>query len=331
MTHEEWLAERKTGIGGSDVSAILGVNPWRTPLDVYQDKLGLVEPEPANEAMDWGTKKEALIADEFSRRTGMKIQRVNTILRVDDWRIANIDRAIVNPDIQKNVRVKEDGHSLTTDMILECKDVNAYAEGWGESQQDEIVKGVEVTDHEIPIYYETQVQWYMGVTGATVCYLAALIGGKQLRIYRINKREDVIDMLVERCHNFWTKNVKQGIAPEPQYGNLEDLNKLYKIDNGSEIAADVALAEKVKTYRTLNEQVAELKKQQELIKFDILEAMKESSVITWDGQKILSAKWQETNRFSNAKFKKDHPDTYAQYCEPSRSRVVRLGKAFNLE
>lgn len=331
MTHDEWLEARKSGIGGSDVAAILGVSPWKTALDVYLDKLNLVPQEPPTEAMDWGTKKEALIAEEFSRRTGLKIQRVNKILRVDDWMIANIDRAIINPDIKKTVRVLDDGHSLTTDMILECKDVNAYADGFGDSQEDEIVKGMEVTEHQIPIYYETQVQWYMGVTGVPVCYLSALIGGKELRIYRIKKREDVIDMVVERCKEFWTKNIQQRVPPEPKRGNIEDLNKLYKIDNGSEIAADIALAEKVNEYRRLKTQESEVKKQLEVIKFDILESMKESSFVTWEGKNILSAKWQERNTFQSAKFKKDHPDVYEQYCEPSRSRVVRLGKSFSLE
>lgn len=35
----EWLKTRQTGIGGSDVAAILGLSKWKTPLDVYNDKI----------------------------------------------------------------------------------------------------------------------------------------------------------------------------------------------------------------------------------------------------------------------------------------------------
>ena len=34
---EEWLKVRKLGLGGSDMSAVLGVNQWRSPLDVWLD------------------------------------------------------------------------------------------------------------------------------------------------------------------------------------------------------------------------------------------------------------------------------------------------------
>ena len=42
---EQWLQERKTYIGGSDLGSILGINNFRTALDVYFEKTseGIIE------------------------------------------------------------------------------------------------------------------------------------------------------------------------------------------------------------------------------------------------------------------------------------------------
>ena len=39
LDRADWLAVRRQGIGGSDVGAILGLDPWKGPLDVYVDKV----------------------------------------------------------------------------------------------------------------------------------------------------------------------------------------------------------------------------------------------------------------------------------------------------
>ena len=41
LTEQEWLTYRRQGIGGSDVAAILGISPFRTARDLYDDKLNI--------------------------------------------------------------------------------------------------------------------------------------------------------------------------------------------------------------------------------------------------------------------------------------------------
>ena len=99
MDRTAWLAARRTGIGGSDISAILGLSPWRSPVHVWLDKTGQAPDEPpANaEAMYWGKTLEDVVAREYAQRTGRRVQRVNAILRhpQHEWMLGNIDRAIV--------------------------------------------------------------------------------------------------------------------------------------------------------------------------------------------------------------------------------------------
>lgn len=155
----EWLKTRQTGIGGSDVAAILGLSKWKTPLDIYLAKTGEVDQEQSQAAY-FGTILEDIVAKEFQKRTGMKVQKVNSQLSRDGWMHANIDRAVVNPAISGNVRVQPDdkqqetGRMLTTDAILECKTASSFiADQWGSSQEAEIVSGKLVTEHKIPIYH----------------------------------------------------------------------------------------------------------------------------------------------------------------------------------
>jgi len=89
MSREEWLESRRNGIGGSDASAILGVNPYSSPLKVYMDKIGKGVEEEENEAMRQGTDLEQYVADRFvdfmeKQRTPKKVRKCNRIVRHPD-------------------------------------------------------------------------------------------------------------------------------------------------------------------------------------------------------------------------------------------------------
>jgi len=105
-TREEWLNVRKLGLGGSDMSAVLGVNQWRSPLDVWLDKTSDTVAEQESEPMYWGTILEDIVAQEFSKRTGYKVRNNNFTLQSEKWPylLANIDREIVGLDAALNVR-----------------------------------------------------------------------------------------------------------------------------------------------------------------------------------------------------------------------------------
>ena len=74
MTREEWLNARRKGIGGSDAAAIMGANPYASPLSVYLDKLGLAQEKEITEAMRQGTDLEDYVAKRFSEATGKKVR-----------------------------------------------------------------------------------------------------------------------------------------------------------------------------------------------------------------------------------------------------------------
>lgn len=79
LDKKEWLKYRKGGIGGSDAGAICGLNPYRTAIQVYNDKRTNEIEEFDNEAMREGRDLEEYVARRFMETTGKKVRRANTM------------------------------------------------------------------------------------------------------------------------------------------------------------------------------------------------------------------------------------------------------------
>ena len=328
---EEWLKIRRNGLGGSDIASVLGLSPYRSPLDVFLDKTGKTEPKEAGQAAYFGTLLEDMVATEFAKRTGMKIQKVNFILTAGEngWMRGNIDRAIINPDISKRVfvqkpeKIEATGRLLSTDVGLECKTANSFmATEWGESQEAEILAGNVVTDHKIPLYYETQIQWYMAVTGMSKFYVAVLIGGQDFRIYEVKRDQAVIDAIVSKCREFWFENVLKDVAPAPV--NVSDILKIYGRDNGEMIEASNEQAADIGEYKTISEQIKSLESQKAAVASRIILAIGEKQGMTIGGKKAATYKTQESKRFSSTEFKKAEPELFEQYAKVTSTRVLRV-------
>lgn len=67
QTREEWLQARKNYIGGSDASAVIGMNPYKTNVDLWAEKTGLVTPEDISGKpyVKYGHDAEPLLRDLF--------------------------------------------------------------------------------------------------------------------------------------------------------------------------------------------------------------------------------------------------------------------------
>lgn len=187
MNRYQWLEHRRKGIGGSDVSAILGFNTWRSPFEVWADKTGrLPIDDSGNEFTHWGNIMEPILAQEFQRQTGKKVHRQNKTF-VDpeyDFLRADIDRDVVG----------EPG-------FLEIKTAMEF-------------KSSEWTDDEIPPAYLLQVQHYMMVLDRPYCYFATLIGGHHFITKRVERDDELIDTMRQQLIDWWEKHIIQGIPPE---------------------------------------------------------------------------------------------------------------------
>lgn len=201
LTREEWLTYRKKGIGGSDAAAILGVSPFTTKKDLYFDKTGkkpVIEDEGNWVAMEVGHRLEDLVAEIFSKKTGLKVFPVRKMFRhpLYPFMLADVDFFIEFPDGSYG--------------ILECKTTNYNCqEKWA--------------NNTIPVNYEYQVRHYMAVMNIQKAYIACLYGNNEEEFFIRYLERDLSmeeDLIVEE-KTFWEENVLKKAAPA--YGEKADL------------------------------------------------------------------------------------------------------------
>ena len=94
LSHADWLRYRTMGIGGSDVSVIAGINPYKSAYQLWLEKTGQTEPaESENEYTHFGTVLEPVIRKEFMERTGFKVRQKHMLLKSENYpfMLANLD------------------------------------------------------------------------------------------------------------------------------------------------------------------------------------------------------------------------------------------------
>lgn len=189
LTHEEWLENRKSGIGGSDVGAIMGVSPYKGAYSVWADKMGKLPPAEDNEAMRQGRDFEDYVARRFVEKTGKHVRREYGMLRSDTypWMVANIDRRIVGEKAG-----------------LECK-----------TSKD--IRLTRYKNGDFPAEYYCQCLHYLAVTGWDRWYLAVLVYGTDLLVFEIVAAEvqDDLQMLIDAEGRFWHDYIETGTQPVP--------------------------------------------------------------------------------------------------------------------
>ena len=214
MSREDWLAVRKQGIGASDAAAAVGLSPYQSPLELWMIKTGRdsdmpkVDPNDESTPMYWGTILEPIVAQHYTKRTGNKVRRINSVLQHPDpdkhWMLANLDYTVVGSDEVQ---------------ILECKTAGEF--------------GSRLWRDGVPEYVQCQVQHQLAVTGKSVADVCVLICGQEIRIHRIERDDELIARLIELERQFW-HYVETDTAP-PADGSEsagKSLRYLYPQDSG---------------------------------------------------------------------------------------------------
>lgn len=301
LTRQAWLEARRKGIGGSDVSAIVGLNPWKSAISVYMEKTGEIGEVEENEKMYWGNRLEDLVADEFMKRTDMKVRRRNAILRHPEykWMLANVDRMIVG---------RKEG--------LECKTAGQFmASEWD--------------GEEVPAQYLLQCQWYMAVTGYKAWWIAVLIGGQEFVYKRIERDEGIINHLIDECGHFWHEYVLKEVPPafDGSRDSEELLKKLYPTaDPDSETELPDEADELIKAYMLAKEEEKEAKETKQRFENQLKNMIGEFETGYADHH-IVTWKPITSNRLDTKRFKADHPDLFEQYAKESSYRRFDVKEA----
>ena len=300
MSREEWLRLRKSGIGGSDAGAICGLNPYSSPMKVYQDKTSEDVSALDNESMRQGRDLKDYVARRFMEATGLKVRRSNMMYRSDTYpfMIADVDRLIVGEDAG-----------------LECKTASAYnADKW--------------KDGEIPLHYLMQCIHYMAVTGRSAWYIAVVILGQEFKYVRINRDESLISQLAAIEEAFWNQHVAPRIIPAPDGSKACDevLEQCFHRARKESAIPLIGFDEKLDRRMELLGQIAALEQEQKQIEQEVKLFMRDNEIAS-SGCYRVSWINVDTARLDTKRLKAEKPEIYQDFVKVTPSRRLTIKAA----
>ena len=297
LEREEWLNIRKKGIGSSDAAAAVGLNPYKSQLELWMEKTGRdaelpqLDPNDDTSPAFWGTLLEPIVASHYTKKTSNRVRRINAVLQHADpelsWMLANIDREVIGvEDVQ----------------ILECKTAG--------------INGSRLWKEGVPEYVQLQVMHQLAVTGKQAADVAVLLGGQHLEIYRIERDETMIAQLIELERQFW--NYVETDTPPPADGSASAdraLRCLFPKDHGETVdfSVDEELTVAYETLKQVREMIGEQEKQESALKQKIQQAMGDASRAVFASGAVTWKKAKDTLTLDTASLLRDLPHLKEQY------------------
>jgi putative phage-type endonuclease len=182
---------RLSGVGSSEVAAIVGLSPYQSAFDVFLEKTGKMPPWEGNEHTRLGKRMERPILEEYVLRSGRAVEPL-------------FEKTFRHPDRPWQLATP-DGIDVVDRYPVEAKHVGArMGKYWGEEGTDAV-----------PMYYLVQTQWQMSTLMAQQAVVAALIGGDRFQIYPMTLEKEIEQLLLNKVGEFWHENVQKDIPPEP--------------------------------------------------------------------------------------------------------------------
>lgn len=303
-----WDQKRQGGIGGSDIGAICGVNPYKTAYDVYLDKT-VGQSFHGNNITWFGSVFESHIADLFESqfRDLFIVKEDKNHYKCPDypWLNGNIDRRLVEIETAKK-------------GVLEIKTTRTFnTDEWGKGCAFGIDYKLIISDNQVPESYFYQVQHYLLCTGFTFAWLCAFSRDNcELRIYKIDADKAVQNYIRKTGTEFWFNNVIKGIPPEKNVPLSE------RKSNGESIDADSSVIEKVAELKAIQEKIKQLQLQEEPLKAEIQEYIGENEILLDVATEKPLATWKSSERrtFDTERFKTENKALYNEYLKLSTSR-----------
>ena len=299
LPREDWLDVRRTGIGSSDAAAAVGLNPYKSQLELWMEKTGreavlpTVDPHDEESPMYWGNILEPIVAAHYTRRTGHRVRKINAVLQHPDsdkaWMLANIDREIIGAnDVQ----------------ILECKTAG--------------INGARLWKDGVPEYVQLQVHHQLAVTGKQAADVAVLLGGQHLEIHRIERDEVLIRNLIQLERDFW-HFVETDMPPPADGSESADLalRCLYPQDAGNTVdfSLDCELSATFSDLVALRANMAEQEKLEAKLKQRLQQAIGSASGAVFETGEVTWKKAKDSVVLDVATLLKDQPELMQRYSQ----------------
>jgi len=305
MPREDWIAIRQSSIGTSDFAAALGYSPWKTPFQLWEEKMNGAE-DIKSFRFEQGHKYEKVVREWFTEYTGLKVVRDRKI-RIHDkyeYLTTNLDGIVRREDGKKS------------GIEIKTVDPMAYNHWHGK----------------IPLYYQIQAQGQMALTGLDSVFFAVQIGFHDKKIEEHEFDREWWEIIEPKLVDFWESYVIEKTPPPPV--NSEDIVRLFPKSNGDVLMVDEheEIQRVVKDLLYTKSRIKELQENQKQFEFMIKEYIGES-----DGMKDLADQWNVTYKtgkprlsFDKKGFGADHPDLLKKYTKEGNGfrsfRITEVSK-----
>lgn len=301
LSREDWLAIRRQGIGGSDLPAILGLSPFRTPVEVAAEKLGILGSEERETAsMRRGRYLEDAVVRLWSAETGRQVQHVRSVLRSyqNPLMLANIDRRATRPE-----------------EIVEVKTAG--------------LRGVQYwLNEDPPAYALLQLEHYLRVAQVKSGWIVSLVGG-DLRWWSVELDDRLIDDAWSRATDWWDRYVRLGKLPGPSgaYADTKIVQALYATSEPGR-AVDLPDDARQWLHRYLvaarDERDAKGRKDEAANNLRMMLGTAEVGLL--DGEIAVTWRSHEVHRLDTDRIRTELPDVAARYTRVSVERRLLLAK-----
>jgi putative phage-type endonuclease len=299
MENAQWLEERRKGIGGSDIAAIMGLSPFKTAYQVYREKRKEVEDWQGNNLTDWGKRMEPAIRQWYSDTTGRSVRLPDKIMYHEKYpfMLASLD-------------------GFTDDRrIVEIKTARS-GKSWGEPGTNQI-----------PDYYAVQCHHYMIVTRFEVADIPVSIAGGSPELYEVPADKEISEIIIEAAAKFWER-VVSGNPPDP-VTYADAVARFGKVKSEGTVLVTPELFSACSDLYAVRKEKTELETREEELKGKIIIALGESgdTLINDEGNALVTYKLANGRKMFDAKqFEKDQPNLYQKYLkttEPARRFLLK--------
>lgn len=294
LARTDWLDVRRTGIGGSDAAAAVGLSPYKSRLELWLEKTGrdagLEKPDPADTTHPtyWGALLEPAVSMAYMQRTGCKVRRVHAVLQHPQhpFMLANLDREVIGlPDVQ----------------ILECKTAGEYgARHWKDG---------------VPEYVQLQVQHQLAVTGKRAADVAVLLCGQKLEVHRVERDDELIARLITLEARFW--NAVTTDTPPPADGSESADRALRCLYPGTssavDFSADRPLSEAFADLLVVRERIRNHELQAEALRQTLQQAMGDAGEAQFETGRVSFKRCRDGVVLDIERLRRDHPELAAAY------------------
>lgn len=291
---EQWLKARSKGIGGSEITSVMGLDPYRTPFALWEQKTGRADDFSGNKFTEAGDYLEPIVAQMFQDKSGYEVYQPDQ----QHWKHPDYPHLLGTPD--RFVSLKHG------DAVLEIKTTQKRI------TREDIMEGQ-------MLRWYFQVLWYMGICGKQKGFLAWLVSGVDFDWIEIDFNAEIFADMVEAGNNFWNNHVLANVPPPP-------LNKDDILRSIAKVLPDAIEGpeEALQYHQQIKENKAKIKElseaNEELITAVQL-LMADKSVMTYMGAPIFTWKEANTTRLDSKRLKAENEDVWNQYAKTGTVRT----------